>query len=248
MARTRNWATEEAGFTDATMASSIDDKGTALRQDTREVINQLLGVAEGTALADPVVATDGVTLATLYPLGKVQTFVVAIPWSAFWWRHSIRATGGGSLDRLFDVAQDKSNIGLSGGDGGYLQVEDPTASNLAQTGLVQGVYGLVVPVGITFTGLSFEFYRTNAAEQVTLTLLSNSATTAGASTTIATATSTGSTTGSMQSVNLGTLSTTTVADTFYRIEITITGAAANTQQRLYGGRLTYTSPSANVRL
>ena len=246
MARTRVWATEEAGYTDATLASSIDDKGTDLRVDVREVVNQLLGVAESTALADPVVALGGGTLAALYPLGVVQTYTVAIPWSAFFWAYQIKGTGGGALDQIFFAGQE-TNI-VFGSDKGYLDVVSATGGSIAQTGLVEGVYGIVLPVGVTITGASFEFMRNNAAEQVTLALLSNSATTVGASSSVASVTSTGSTTATMQSVSLGTLAETTAADTFYRLSVTITGAAANTQQRLYGARITYTSPTANVRI
>ena len=249
MARTRNWATEEAGYTDSTLASSIDDKGTDLREDVREVVNQLLGVAESTALADPVVTNpSGGTLAAVYPLGVEQTYTIAVPWSSFWWRYSLRLTAGGAIDRVFDVVLNKSNIGLSSADSTYLQVEDPSSSNLSQTGQVQGVYGLVLPVGVTITGFSFQFYRTNATDQVTVALLSSSTTTEGSPTTESTVTSTGSTTGSIVSATPGTISVTTVADKFYRLDVQIVGAAATTQHRLYGATVTYTSPTANTRI
>ena len=42
MARTRVWGTEESSYTDATLATSIDNKGTELRVDVREVVNRAL--------------------------------------------------------------------------------------------------------------------------------------------------------------------------------------------------------------
>lgn len=250
MARTRVWATEEAGYTDSTAAASIDDKGTDLRVDVRQVVNQLLGVAESTALADPVVTIPtGGTLAALYPLGVEQTYTLAIHWSSFWWRYSTLPAGA-TVNRLFDNSQLRSNIGVptTTWDSTSLTIKDPTSSSLAQTNQVQGVYGLVLPVGATIIGVTFQYVRTNAADQIILSLLSNSATTAGASTSIATVTTTGSTTGTMQTATLGTLAATTVADTFYRLDVQVVGGAANTQHLLYGAQVTYTSPSANVRI
>lgn len=252
MARTRVWATEEAGYTDSTAAASIDDKGTDLRVDVREVVNQLLGVAESTALADPVVAIPaGVALADLYPLADEQTYTLCIPWQSFHWAYEFLNGNSAILQQLFITGATSpvdSNL-AEGADQGYVQVRDAASSSIAQTNNIRGTYGLVLPVGAVVTGLSAEFYRNNAAEQVTVGLLSHSATSAAGSTTIATATSTGSTTASMQSVAIASgLPATIAANIFYRVQLTITGAAANTQQRIYGVRLTYTSANANIRI
>lgn len=251
MARTRVWATEEGNYTDATLASSIDDKGTSLRQDVREVVNQLIGASEATALADPVVTSGGATLTNLYTLYSTRTYTLCIPWQSFHWAYEFLNVNAASLQQLFITGATTgvdSNL-AEGSDQGFVQVKDATGGTIAQTNNVRGTYGLVLPVGAIITGLSAEFYRNNAAEQVTVGLLSHSATTAGGSTTIATATSTGSTTGAMASVAIASgLPATLAADIFYRLQLTITGATATTQQRIYGVRITYTSANANVRI
>jgi len=249
MARTRVWATEEASYTDATLATSIDNKGTDLRADVREVVNQLIGVSEGTALADPVVATGGATLADVYALRATQTYKLCVPWQSFHWGFEFLNANAAVTQRMFlKGGTNDTNLQI-GADSAYLQVLDPTGLGAAQTIKVAGSYGLLLPVGASVTALSAEFYRNAGGEQVTVALVSHSATTAGGSTTVATATSTGSTTGSLQSVAIASgLPLVLATDTFYRIELSITGSANNTQQRLYGVRVTYTSPNANVRI
>ena len=249
MARTRTWATEEGSYTDATLATSIDNTGTDLRVDVREVVNQLMGVSESTALADPVVPVGSATLAQVYELRATQTYKLCVPWQSFHWAYEFLNANAAVTQRLFlSGGTQDSNLRI-GTDPGYLQVLDPTGLGASQSIKVAGSYGLMLPVGVTITALSAEFYRNASGEQVTVALSSHSATTAGGSTTIATATSTGSTTGSLQSVAIASgLPATLATDIFYRIDLSITGSANNTQQRLYGVRVTYTSPNANVRV
>lgn len=243
MARTRVWATEESSYTDSTLATSIDNKGTELRQDTREIINQLLGVAEGTALADPVVNQTTSTIAVVanaYPLTQPVTLNRYLSHAAF--RKTPTAlyyTGGGAGNNVAQyLAEEATNSR-------YVNYNDASGGGTSTTAILDA--DVNIPLGATVTGCVASFYRVNAAEQITVSLESQSASTFGTFSQIAAATSAGATTGSIQTLSLGTLTTTLATDTFYLWRVTLTGAAGLAGPRFFGLKLTYTSPTANTR-
>lgn len=249
MARTRVWATEESSYTDATLQRDIDNKGTNLRVDVREVVNQLLGVAEGTALADPVVALGGGTLAALYPLGVTQTYTITIPWTHFLWNMGLRDTEGGSA-----YTQGIFTLGVGGGtstlaigaDPAYGNLQDATNTNTSTT--ATGYASLILPGGVTITNVTGYYYRNQSADAVTISLLSHVLASAAGSTTEATIASSGTTTGSMQTATTGTIGVLTSNTKWYQIKAALVGGNANNQIRFYGVSVTYTSPTANNRI
>jgi hypothetical protein len=235
MARTRVWATEEAGYTDATLATSIDNKGTDLRVDVREVVNQLIGAAEGTALADPVVNPTLV-------FAQQQTFQRNYSALGFEWNASHRYDPTAGAQTVTTPALSSPQYVAASG---YIQATD--ATGLGSTPLaLAGFRDLDLPVGITLTELTTTFWRINTTDQVELKLYSTALST-GTTTLLGTATSSGTTTGSILTQAMALADHTTLAANWYFMTITSSSGATTNGVRFYGVRADYTSPTANIR-
>lgn len=242
MARTRNYATEEANYTDTTLATSIDNKGTELRVDVREVVNQLIGVAESTALADPVVnQTNGtlnfaatVAVAT-QPLTQTQTYVRMYHPYGFTYIPTVAYNPTLGAVSMATVGPDfQFNTGYAG------------SLDLDASGTAEAMYlfrDLDLPAGVTLTELTLYFHRTSSSSQFTFYLYRFDPTT-GTATQLGTATTSGSTTGSWLSQAMSLADVTT--STSYAYYLWVQSGAGTC--RFGGVKLDYTSPSANVRL
>jgi hypothetical protein len=250
MARTRVWATEEAGYTDATLATSIDNKGTEARVDIREVVNQLIGVAEATALADPAVNQTTHTInalataaAATAPLATTATLKRLYSAFSFTWDNTY----------LYDPTL--GSVQNTGANAAGTRVPDQTVANgyVLASGLnagnaipLKGHRDLGLPVGVTLTEITATFWRVNAADQITVKLFGTVLST-GVCTELGSVLSTGTTTGSIQTAAMSLVDVTTLNTTAYHLSVTSSTGAHTTGPRFYGLTLDYTSPSANAR-
>lgn len=251
MARTRNYATEEANYTDATLATSIDNKGTELRVDVREVVNQLIGVAESTALADPVVNQTNGTLnfaATVavaaQPLTQTQTYQRNYSAFGFTYHPTYR------YDPTLGTAEQSTGPANSSPDttvaNGYVQSRDPLSGGTSPVSF-RGFRDLELPSGVTVTEITGYFQRVNTNDQITLTCYRQDMST-GAVTSLGTVTSTGTTTGSIQSIAMSLADFTTSNSYGYYLTIASTGGGSSSGVRFFFVKLDYTSPNANARI
>lgn len=247
MARTRNYATEEANYTDATLATSIDNKGTELRVDVREVVNQLIGVAESTALADPVVNQTNGTLnfaATVavaaQPLTQTQTYVrmyhpygfTPVPTAAY-----NPTLGAVTLATIGPTVAFNT---------GYAESTDLDGNGTAEA--MSLFRDLDLPAGVTLTELTLYFHRVagSGAAQFTFYLYRFDPTT-GTATQLGTATTSGSTTGSWLTQAMSLADVTTSTSYAYYLWVSSSGGLGG-GARFGGMKADYTSPNANVRL
>lgn len=224
-------------------ANTIDDLMRQSKLDLRERINSLIGVAIGTALADPVVAagtdltslksvndTQTTNITTLQGLTGSQTLSLWMPWNYGFAESPVVSVGGQGVSNY------DTNSGL------YIR---PILDGNQPLCTVLSV-PIVLPVGVTITGVIGYFERpTQPGPTATLTLHSLSNT--GGRSSIASQVGTTGTTGTFN-VSLGTLSTTTLVDTGYFVRITFGMVSATNEPRYFGLKLLYTSPDTTKRV
>ncbi|CAB4164998.1 hypothetical protein UFOVP1537_43 [uncultured Caudovirales phage] len=153
MAYTHTW--DETAPANSQAANQLGANIRNLKEDTRERINSLIGVAVGTAFSDPVVASDS-SLATLRSeLTTVQGAIAALPSLAtqtykrsysYHGSSVYQLTSGGSYPQLFMI----NNIGNQ-----YI-----SKSAEANAGQVLVYTRIDIPVGAVITEVREYWYST----------------------------------------------------------------------------------------
>lgn len=218
MAYTDIW--NESAPAGSAAANTVDDQIRQLKLDLRERINTILGVAIGTAFADPLIAS-GYDLTTLGPLAVSQTFTIYLPWS-------LGAAQGAQTSP--NPAYLMSGHTPTAGDG--IQYNGVDALNW--------IVPVVLPVGVTITTLTACWYSTGTQSP---THSFRKVALDGTSTSIVSASAALTNAGwQTQAVFAGTQ---VVTAAFYRIAVTV--PSSNTCS-FAGFSLVYTSPTANYRI
>lgn len=213
-------------------ASLIDDDFRNLKVDLRERLNTVLGVAIGTALADPLIAVAS-SLTTLRShltaveggvagdnlLWAVQTKKLFIPWA----------------DAFIAVAA--STVPNPGRTAAGITITEATHTR------GDFYWAIILPVGVTITACGINI--NGSGNTTTVYDLYKRAKTATSLTSIAAYSATDAT-GIRTSSPAG-FSEVTVTDTYYSIQASITPQAGNTTI-VYGIEITYTTPNANIRI
>lgn len=222
MSRSNTWD-ENTPDGDVDESDELDDFMRVGKVDLREIVNQIAGVAEATPLADPAVPVDR-------NLGALRTDIDAID----------VIVGSQAFTRTISWLKGKllTSSGTVNQTSGYLEVSDAVAG--AATLFVP----LWFPVGTIITKVAI---RVRYVDPAATTTASFDSYTDGAQTAIV-AVNAPVASGAPQWAESGTISHTILADKMYSMAIGITtpGAVGN-PVRLYGLRITGTSPSASMR-
>lgn len=237
MAYTNAWTTTNPQG--SALASTADDEIRKLRLDMEERITDLLDVVSFSA--DPLVASR---LTIPDALSTTETHVRYLSHAAF---HIVPTVGTGFV---YDPEG-----GLPGFNDGLtsevVQTNYNYISNVGKGGSFNIAYlisDINVPLGATITAIDVNFYRENATTQVSVGITKQDAAAFGTVTKPVNETSSGTTTGSMQTHSVAAGLPLTISSGFYwtwSITLNPTGGVAG--PRFYGVKVTYTTPDARTR-
>jgi hypothetical protein len=219
MARTYTWS--DSVPLGSVSSGSIDDEIRKLRVEIRELLNQLMGVAEGTALADPIIAAtkDNDSLDTriaAFETTQTYTKTIAGVCAKVYTTTSAPAVLFGSPPALVISETDHGSASFV-------------------------IFELDLPVGVTITTVT-AYVAFSGAGNIAATFRNSavSGATFGNTTIDSTTLSGGATVWNLTD-------TTTVAGRDYYIMFDLNPVGGTEVITVYGITVTYTSPTANVR-
>lgn len=219
MPRTYTWS-ESQPVGSSTPAAQIDDQIRKTKLELREIINQLMGVAESTVLADPVIAVAS-HIAALKALTDANagtvSLILTLPW------YGVRAAEAGTVTMSKD----------------FYKITGASA-----TGTL--FIPVALPVGVTITEVAFRLFRNSTNHLMTLNFHQMTGPTIVTTNTVAAP----GISASAQWAATGVISIVTAVDQYFGFEVILNNQNLDTgiDLGLYGVRVKYNSPTAKVRI